>query len=128
MMSFEAPRNNDISDTSPFDSTHFEVRERIGGPLKANHLAMTKLGMKEAEQIFDSLHVARKVSLLSPEMSLSSEAVVPAEYRVEIMGANRTDMPAGDAYLEHVVDELRTNRVPFQRGAAESSNHKEEED
>jgi hypothetical protein len=71
--------------------------------------------MSEATPILDRLHVVRQISLLSAEASLNSEAVVPAEYRIEIMDAKDPTLPAPAEYVQYVFHELKEARVPVQK-------------
>jgi hypothetical protein len=99
-------------------------RERLGGPLRPNHLLSTELGIDEAKPILEQLRVVHKISLYTPEVPLGREAAAPAEYRIEIMDSVAPNSPASEEYVQHVFSALREARVPVQR----ADPHPDEED
>lgn len=88
-------------------------RERLGGPLKANDLLTTKLGIDEAMPVLRRLDVPHKISLYSSEVRVSEEGNAPAEYRIEIMDPGRPDIAAQDEYVRNVLHALRAANVPI---------------
>jgi hypothetical protein len=93
------------------------VPERIGGPLKANELLTSALGVKEAKTVLDDLEVQYLISLYTPEIPLGEIAEAPAEYRIQIMDCNHAQLPASEAYVRDVVDNLRRAHVPVQEAS-----------
>jgi hypothetical protein len=116
-MSFEATPNYE-----PEADIHRREREMVfyefrGGPLKPHDLLTTKLGIDEATPVLHRLKVPHKISLYSPEVPLSEEAVSPAEYRISIFDPNTPDQPARQEYVEAIFAALREAGVPVQKTA-----------
>jgi len=107
----------EAEDNSLPEQGHIEIPERIGGPLKPNHLVTSKMGIEEAMPILDRLKVQRKISLYMAEVRLNEDAVAPAEYRLEIMDPNDSEKPASEEYVREVFDALQEARVPVQKAA-----------
>ena len=92
--------------------------ERIGGPLRPNHLMTTDV--RGAEPLLEQLHVDYKVSIMTEEMPLGTHrAFAPAEYRIEIMDPAHRSEPAPEQYVRFVYSALKDARVPVTRGAPE---------
>jgi hypothetical protein len=116
-MGFETISPYEAEDNSAYRQGNFEAPERLGGPLKQNHFLTTKIGMEEATPILDRLKVRHKLSLYMAEASLNTEAVVPAEYRLEIMDPVKPDKPASEEYVQYVFNALKEAGVPVQKAA-----------
>jgi|HubBroStandDraft_6_1064221.scaffolds.fasta_scaffold00588_12 hypothetical protein len=118
-MSSETFRPQQAGD-APSGHGTFEAPERIGGPLKPNHLVTTKIGIEEATPILHRLRVRCKTSLFMAETILNESAMVPAEYRLEIMDPIDPAKPACKQYTSIIFNALKEAGVPAQLPGDES--------